>query len=477
MDNHIKKFEPAEILRDIPKTISNEPLIGKQEFEAFYTPRINEVRGMNRIQTMKVGLEMSSPENPYKAFLMGHPGVGKSTELTSLIKLIDDKFRAIRFSITKDLDPLAFQPFDILLWMMILISERSASPVTEGGAGARPSDRLLQDIWDWFSVEKDTITKATQLAAEASAGFGVSADSWWGKILGLFARLKGEFKFGQTRKKEKINYRLDRLSRLIQVSNRLVDECNDILKKNAKGRQWLFIGEDFDKDDASNEKVKKFFVSYSRVLKSLRAHMIFTIPIDLNYSDLSEKLPVPHSRRIILPDIPVYQNDDDKSPHKVGRDAITELLKARVSPALFANNQMERLIVASGGNFRDLFTMIEMAAIQAIIRNPKGKIEAPDANVAISRMREIYKSKLGISRFDYTSIPYDKKVDRLLSIYFCKPGHDILDPVLFSLLRSRAVQEFNGKQWFGVHPLVVDILVEQQKLRNPQGGEISGGTV
>ena len=51
------------------------------------------------------------------------------------------------------------------------------------------------------------------------------------------------------------------------------------------------------------------------------------------------------------------------------------------------------------------------------------------------------------------------------------------DPILHSLLNSRAVQEFNGERWFGVHPLVVDILIEQEMLKSPPGGgAVPGGT-
>ena len=49
------------------------------------------------------------------------------------------------------------------------------------------------------------------------------------------------------------------------------------------------------------------------------------------------------------------------------------------------------------------------------------------------------------------------------------------DPVLYALLRSRAVQEFNGERWFGIHPLVVDILAKQNKIP-PAAGRIPGGT-
>jgi hypothetical protein len=37
------------------------------------------------------------------------------------------------------------------------------------------------------------------------------------------------------------------------------------------------------------------------------------------------------------------------------------------------------------------------------------------------------------------------------------------------------VQEFNGQRWFGVHPLVVEILAKHGKIARPATGGIPGG--
>jgi hypothetical protein len=61
-------------------------------------------------------------------------------------------------------------------------------------------------------------------------------------------------------------------------------------------------------------------------------------------------------------------------------------------------------------------------------------------------------------------------VKRLTAVYDGAPDSDVPDPVLYSLLRGRAVQEFNGECWFGVHPIVVDILKEQAHLKPQDPG-------
>ncbi len=80
--------------------------------------------------------------------------------------------------------------------------------------------------------------------------------------------------------------------------------------------------------------------------------------------------------------------------------------------------------------------------------------------------------RLGQSPYDVHQIRYEEKATRLLAVYRSTPDNDIPDAVLYSLLRGRAIQEFNADGWFGVHPLVVDILKEQQRL----GPQDRGGT-
>ena len=82
--------------------------------------------------------------------------------------------------------------------------------------------------------------------------------------------------------------------------------------------------------------------------------------------------------------------------------------------------------------------------------------------------------KLGQSPYDIAEqTPYSEKSKRLVDVYNRTPDHDVPDPILYSLLRGRAIQEFNGEGWFGVHPLVVDILKEQGHLKPQDPGGTS----
>jgi len=466
---------PAESIREIYEFLSPTPLMTRQELDDYYSPRVNRVRGQDVVERLKLALGRVAGKSFYKAFLVGHSGVGKSTELTRLVCDVDARFRALRFSATRELDPGSFQPFDILLLILADAVELAARPQNEGGLGTAIPDPLLEELWNWFATETETTKAATHKSVEVAAGIGIPEDSWWAKVLGLFAHLKGEVKYASSREKEKVEYRLNRLSTLIDVANRLLDFCNRTLKA-AQQREWLFIGEDFDKPGIRPELIRQLFITYSNVFKDLRTHLIFTIPAALAYSSQAPQLPFTTDRILFIPDTPVFQQEHQA--HNEGRRALVAVVKQRVNPTLFKRGQVMRLIVASGGNLRDLFALINEAADHAILRDDEKdqKLGGEDVDAAINRMRAEYLGRLGISQFDEEEkINYEQKAARLAQLHRRDPSAQVADPVLYSLLRSRAVQEFNGKRWYGIHPLVVDILKEQGKLTPDAEGKVSGG--
>ena len=475
MNRHIQKvknLKPAQNLDEVFANLSPMPLTDKDEFNAFYRGEVNNVRGEDKMARIRLGLMRSFNANYFKALLAGHPGVGKSTELTKLLFLIEDKFETIPFNVTSELDPINFRPFDVLLLIMIKVAEQTANKLKESNANETLPDSLLKDIWDWFSFEEDTKEELKRIAGSVEAGAGPKGDSIWAKAFGLFAHLKGEIKYTSDRKTKIVEYRFSRISSLIELANRLLDECNRLLLETLN-KEWLIIGEDFDKPGIPPNKVEEFFITYSNIIKELRTHIIFTIPVTLVYSEQATKLPVAQDRSFVIPDTPVF--DQYHSPHEEGRKAVKSVIEARLDPALFEPEQMGRLIVASGGNLRDLFSMISQSADNAILRSAK-TISVADVTKSINTLRLEYKRRLGESPYDKKETTIKDKIDRLKQVYDNEQIASFTNDVMHSLLRSRAVQEFNGRGWFGVHPLVVDILKELNSLKAGISGGIPGGT-
>lgn len=69
---------PAQTLQEVYLTLRPDPLTTEAELAAFYRPEINEVRGGDKVQRLALGLKRAHGNNYFKAFFMGHQGVGKS---------------------------------------------------------------------------------------------------------------------------------------------------------------------------------------------------------------------------------------------------------------------------------------------------------------------------------------------------------------------------------------------------------------
>ncbi|NJM75332.1 MAG: hypothetical protein HC852_05515 [Acaryochloridaceae cyanobacterium RU_4_10] len=455
----------ATSLEDVYKTLRLVPLQTPEEIAAFYKDELNETRGGDQMKRLRLGLNRAYGDVvPFKACLMGHPGVGKSTELSRLIADIEPEFRTIRFSATSVLDPVNFRPLDVLLIMMMEVAEQTTQLV-----GTPPSASCLRKILDWFATDTKSRTTQSESKIGIEAGIGVKSDSLWSQIVGLFANTKGEIRFASAREEKVVEYRLSRLDDLLEVANELLDECTRLLQTTAK-QEWLFIGEDFDKARIATHRVEELFITYGNIFQDLRAHLIFSVPIGLYYSVGASQLPFTPNCSFIIPDTPVYTQDH--FPNNPGREAVLTVLEARMDLNLFEADQVLRLIVASGGNVRDLFTLVNYAADSAILRTAK-QINADDVLGAIFNLRSDYERRLGQSPFSPDPVSYSEKAALLEQIYAGTADAQITNPAMYSLLGTRAVQEFNGKRWFGVHPIVVDILKKQGHL--PE--DVEGGTI
>jgi hypothetical protein len=450
-------FQRATSLDRFYDALDPRPLTTAEGLGAFYYKELNQVRGGDKVPRLQLELTRSFGGRFFRAFLAGHSGCGKTTELTRLAENVSGKFRVIRFSAKDEMHPSSAKPFDVLILMMIRLGEAIAKPEAEGGLGWEPDEDLSRRVMDWFAVEKSMVKTALGVGASVEAGAGADGDSLWSKALGLFAKLKGEVKYSSNRETEIVTLRSSRLPELIALVNSFFDACNGELKRR-QGQEWLFLGEDFEKLLDSRLPMA-FFVKESAVFSSLQTHLIFTIPVDLAWAGSGTSLPF---RVFQILDTPVYSADygDDE-----GREALRALLARRIDLDQIAPGQMDRFIVASGGHLRDLFYLIREAADLAVLdQPPEARIQANHAARAIATLRQEVLLRLGDDPYDQAPIPWARRAERLVALHGREPKADVPDAILHSLLLARAVQQFNGEGRFAVAPLVVDILKKQDFL-------------
>src|SRR5437762_4272604 len=95
------------------------------EFKLYYRGQVNEVRGEDTVVRLSLKLQQAYQTLPFKAFVMGHPGVGKSTEITRLLKHVMERHVGVRLSIATELNPASFKVFDVLLLMLARLAEEA----------------------------------------------------------------------------------------------------------------------------------------------------------------------------------------------------------------------------------------------------------------------------------------------------------------------------------------------------------------
>jgi hypothetical protein len=134
--------------------------------------------------------------------------------------------------------------------------------------------------------------------------------------------------------------------------------------------------------------------------------------------------------------------------------------------SIFANDALELLLRASGGDLYRLFAITIESGKEARYRyedNPSSecRVLRTDVNKVVWQQLGIFRNELGNAPNDPDDTPWDAKLQKLRDIYENRPAANVPDKALYQLLRRRAVLFFNGRGRYGVHPMAVEILREQ----------------
>jgi hypothetical protein len=457
-------LKKATQLSEIYGAISTKPLEETQDMAQFYSETLDTVRGNGVDTRMVLDLTNRFGGEWLKASLAGHPGCGKTTELNRLVAdpQVAEKYVPIRFSALSDLHASAFDTADVLETMLIRLIEEASKPVLQGGAGISFGDELLEELNRWFATYTTKEIKTTSRETSMEGGLSMGQIPVLSRLLTLTGTAKKVNRNANSRTEEVVLQRKRNLPELVTLVNKTLDICHKFLQVKQQ-KQWLFIGDDFEKDGVSRERIKRLMYEDCGHLQELNAHFIITLPIWLIYSSDMPSLFIPSQHRYLLPDVPVYT---PKHQHNVkGQKELSLLMEKRVQKNLFSTKAWNRLIVASGGNLRDLFFLFMEASSNAII-SKKLRVGEVEVDKAVLRLLSDYLRSLAVTDEEYKAgITADVKTDRLVQIYEDGSLREIADPIMLSLLYSRVVQEFNGSNWYGVHPVVVDILQDRNDLK------------
>ena len=385
-----------------------------------------------------------------KILFAGHRGSGKSTELIKLKKEIEDNSFIVSFSIMEELDINDIEYIDLIMVMMEKLADRGEAE------GLIPNNgRYLETIKNWLTDV--TKIKAEETGYMMEVGAGIQANRGvLSLLIGLIAEFKASIRASSV---NKVEYRkvLDKSITILKANcNILINEISMALRN--KGKKLLLIIEDMDKGDIA--KVQNIFFNHSGILSELNTRMIFTMSISTLTSTSRGEI----KGRFDLATLPMLKvKEESGADFDKGIQAIRKIVEKRADLSLFESGILNNMIVRSGGVLRDLFGMIEIAGTSAGF-NRLSAVNGQSADYAFNRLKSKYLGTISIGDEKEAGITTDGLYTKLVEVCNAREKKFPLDKTMLILLSCLAVLEYNGKQWFDIHPAVKALLHEMGKI-------------
>lgn len=444
-------WEPAQTLRDVRRLVKPGPLSGP-ELAAFWEDtdaardKETSLRGALRriIEESNVDLRL---------LVYGHGGAGKSTELIKLEEELNGAFFTVRFSVRDHFNIAQIVAEDV----PVVIAERVLDAAVE--AKLPLSAEKLEPIYQWFT--KTTITEKTATDAEMKAAAEAKLGSPV-EFLKLLFSFKSEIKVSSGIGSEKIRDLRTNRSELLNKVNQFLTEVHFALPV---GKRLLIIVEDMDKLEIA--KANELFIKNSSLLAGVDATIIYTIPIFTFHSPEAGAMKAAFDNNAFaLTMIKIAEADtNERAP---GFEVVRKIVRRRIPEVLLPDDALELAIEKTGGVLRHLFEVIHTAANMTNFKSETDPITVDRIRYGLNKKMLDFNREIAVPYgvANYPDLTVGQLYDRLAehhrnrsSTY--KPGTDAINQIL---LKYGALIEYNGTGWCGVHPLVVDLLVQQGRM-------------
>ncbi len=436
---------PAQTLQEISAQTLQEPLESGD-------PRYVDVsagRGTRELRKMRLCIEdHRARDGRYaKIAFTGHRGAGKSTELLRLEHDLSDRFTCLHLFVDENLIRDCDYT-DLLLWLVDAVVRRFADD------GLPLKQRDVESVVQWFaektledvSAVKAEIIGEVELEGQAKLG-------WWVTSLRLLARIKSRIQ-GNVEQRKVIRQTLQNYSRdLVNRVNTLLDQAQNALEEANKAPDMLIVQDNLDR--LPEEVCRRLFFQNGDLLKQLRAHVIFTVPIAMILAPWN--IGTVFENRFTMPMIKI--SNPNNEAYRPGIDALVRLVAARAEvEAVFTSSEIVAFLAAmSGGSVRDLLRLLNYAQLEART-DGKTQIDQASAEAAVKELR---------IDFERLLIPRHVYFPLLREIHQTKADWDSPEQKadaasvkqqreFFSeLLLNGSVLEYNGdRSWYDVHPIV-----------------------
>ncbi|HIK04935.1 MAG TPA: ATP-binding protein [Trichormus sp. M33_DOE_039] len=422
-DDLLKSFQQAY------RNLELLPLIQTRDLERFRVDYGDDV-----IAELEQLVE-DSPNGDGKIIFTGHRGCGKSTLLAEFSRRSQDRYFVVLFSISDTIEMSDVNHINILFSIAVnLMYEAEALKV-------EIPNSTKNALYKWFATR--TKTEEFNLEAETSLGFDLL------KLISNKLKADAAVRYEIKQEFER------RISDLIARINEIAAIIHVATKKDV-----LVIIDDLDKLEL--ERVNDIYRDNIKALCQPNFRIIYTIPIAV----LRDKFLRPlietetNDQVVVMPVLKLFEQGQNRQPNAQPRpqakNILCEILQKRISAALIELQAVEDIVINSGGVLRELVRIANECCriCLRLIRRKPGQAVVINQQIldeAINNIRNDFAVPLG--KIDYTI---------LQTTYQNFMPDDPKEPEFLDLLHGLYVLEYrNRKNWYDVHPIVVELLREQ----------------
>lgn len=395
-----------------------DPTLEIDPSEKFYIPRTDH--GLRKLSS-----DLLRSPNYLHAFLCGHSGSGKTTELKRLVREPEILERFLPIFLTgAEFGETVHLTHDALLVEIGLALTRFGKPL---GLDSDIAEKL--DTWGREVVKTFYDSKA----AEAEAG--AEGNAW----IAWFKATLSTRREWSTEKKQVLEPRVQDLMKIL-------DEIAQDLK-NRSGRRILVVVDDLEKGESDAHKAmhtRLFEESYD-VLVQPRFSIVYTLPI---YFRALAGSRIPQDRIYAFSAARLYGIEEkakDRPPldhESPGYKLMRQFVEARLADpaALIAPDALDPLLRIGGGLFRETARSVRDAAYFVELRGGS-RIEAADAEQVFNQVKK-----------EYQPMIRGEAVAILKAVLARREGWV---PGVEPYLQSRAVVEYeNGDLWLDLRSVL-----------------------
>lgn len=417
-----------EVLDGQPNEPVYVPLDSRPDPE---TGRPMYLRGRPVVEEMTRGIRLAESAGASVHLFSGFRGSGTSSELARLARRLEDskRFTVLRIRAGQ------YHPLSEALGM------EEMALLLAGAIG----EKAAQVLGDRFIQPKSVWTRFRELL---NAELKLEESGW--NIAGL------DFKVALHFQKD---FR-DRLRLALQSRPDLpVRFLHDFVREVAAHcpGQLVVLVDDLEKFDTPLENVASvyramadLFFQHADLFRLPRCHVVYTVPPYLAFLNRGLNQ-VYGGAQHVLPNVKVHSAPPERRPDPQGVAAMEDVLRSRVDlDLLFGPHRPEcvhRLVVASGGHLRDLFSLA-----RRVMEDALGEDSLPVGPALVEGAIQSFRNGRSFFFRDTRAL-----LARVAATGHLRDlGDDELGALAYAMDQYLVLCYHNGSPWYDVHPLVLD---------------------